>query len=463
MKSKRFTAFACGCIFLATACSSNHQPKAVAVAVPAPALQTTVDGTELVAVLSDACLIQDQDSAILSNREAAPLVAAIVSAVLPKVIDKGLDLLSARLKAKAAAQVTTLAAITSGHLYTMAKLQPALPADITAADAQALASKPEGTYTVLLNEKLQCLHLIAMGDGTATEAKSTWDTLAARWGDSVGVKHVYEDLSFLTEAPELEPYRGDGVPLMLAELRLQPDVDHGALRLVPTFLWYSQPLGHVARESRPSLAAVVTLEDINGKTFLAEALQLGRWQPLVAAGPKVMTRYATGWTALPPATDASIKRAAAFSQLSVDDWKSSARRSELSTYKLSSPFNISVSVVETTDPKKWLGEIASVLDGSKQAISTALTNQLDPTKREAGEQAAFTADLGHQQAYELALIDEEIACKAWSKAENEHNAEAPTKWRTVVAARYGANVAAIAAGHAVPFPDTLRKDCTQVH
>ena len=413
-------------------------------------LQTVsaIPGTELVAIFSGSCLLQDAQTGLQTSKEMAPLVAAVLAAVVPKAIDKGLDLLSTRLKAAAAAKTTSLSAHADSYLYTLSNTDLPVPGK---------PNKTKTTFLVVPSGDVRCLHVVAFADGTAEEADRSWEAIAAS-ATKIAGQNV--SASFIKNDPSASAFTNDGVPAFLAELRFLVNSDHSAFRVIPTFLAYPTRLGNEGSPDRENtLTLTLVISGADRKPFLADTINLGTWKAGVASGGAVMTRFGSTWSTFPTPPDDVLKLAAEFSAMSDKDLLINTDR--IKSHQQVFPVSASVTLVETQEGKKWLAQVAEVLAASKEGVGAALTQELVPAKKEAAERAAMTAELGVRQALELALIDERAACAAWTKARDEGATDALTKWRTLVEARYKANTAAVAAGQPVSFSSPLQEDCSQ--
>lgn len=407
-----------------------------------------IDGTELAAIFSGSCLLDDRQTGLRTSKEMAPLVAAVLGAVVPKAVDKGLDLVAARLQAAAAAKTTSLLAHADGHLYSLANADLPVPGK---------PGEKKTTFLVVPSGENRCLHVIAFADGTLEESSRGWEAIAASASEIAGQTVA---LSFLQNDPRVLSFANDGVPALLVELRILPNMDRSAFRVIPTFLAYPTRLGTEGSPDRENtLTLTLVLSGADRTAFLTDTIHLGRWKPGIASGGPVMTRFGSTWSTFPPPPDDALTLAAEFSAMSEDDLMSNTERIE--SHRQAYPLTASVTLVETQEGRKWLAQVAEVLAASKEGIGAALTEELVPAKKEAAGRAALTAELGANQALELALIDERAACGAWDKAKSEGASDVLTKWRALVEARYKANTAAVAAGKPVGFSSPLQEDCSQ--
>jgi hypothetical protein len=129
----------------------------------------------------------------------------------------------------------------------------------------------------------------------------------------------------------------------------------------------------------------------------------------------------------------------------------------LTVLEVHSPTNLKVAMTETQDVNKWLLMVAEALDESRADLTTAVVDRVLPETEEE-KTAILLGTLGKKQALHEALLDVETAELALEAAETANpvdEAKVIEKRKALFQARMAANVKAVEAGEAMPFPEVV--------
>jgi len=369
---------------------------------------------------SSTCLVDR--GLIDSARAKESVIALLVGAIAPKVIDFVVNRGADALQRAAAAQTDSVAAKNGTYFHVYEKASNA----------------STGKISILGN----CVCVIVL------DTNETWSAFKA------------EVNKFAVTDGQVEGFRGSvgltdqvkGGPVFYYEAAVLPSDDKTAFQLRPALLYYGKSLATAKAGDKRSLNVVYTFRDLSGTALAAATLSLPDVVVGNTRGPLDNNYLQAPWMPVIALSDATKEA------ISAEETK---KPQALRIQKLLTPFNLEASISETRDARAWLKAIADILgsDEVKGAAKTALEQTFIPGKGAEATAKSETSALQAERDLELANRDVDIAC-AERKATTAGTAERLTKDRAVVDKQFAANEKAIAAGKKKPFATPDKVSCT---
>jgi len=359
---------------------------------------------------------------LLPDRQKETLLPALVAIVAPKLIDKGLDLAAAALRKAASTQPTTWQAQAGAYFYRYVK-----------PPGQAGSLEFDGG----------CVGLMILAEGRQ------WKSFAEQLKAAGVAEGSIDGLKKTLHLEKLD----NVAPRFYFEALFVPSESLDSFQLRPALLYYPEAIGSGKSGESRDLAFSFIFKDLSGKAYAAGSAVLSDLRIGTTVSPASLIWLQAPWLSAPALSQRS-------KEIIADVQSSQLQIREVRALE---PFNLEVAVTETREARKWLEAVADVLSSSKTDLSTAISQELIPAKREAAEQAEESSQLDLEKAYELAVLEVKLACQALNdeKAGQNRPAEILKLSKTVVEKQYDADKGAIKTGRARPYSQPSTISCSQ--